>query len=81
MPQMPGLKLARKLIELQPDLPVIVCTGFSDDLRKESAHSIGVREVLFKPLAIRDLAEAVQKIVTEKNQGPPVFASSGAMAS
>jgi PAS domain S-box-containing protein len=81
MPQMPGLKLARKLIELQPDLPVIVCTGFSDDFRKESAHSIGVREVLFKPLAIRDLAEAVQKIVIEKNQGPPIFASSRAMAS
>jgi len=40
-----------------------------------------VREVLFKPLAIRDLAKAVQKIVTDKNQRSPVFASSRAMAS
>ncbi len=60
MPQMSGLKLARRLAEIRPDVPIILCTGFSDQADEANARAIGVRAFLFKPLLMREMAEAVR---------------------
>ena len=61
MPQMTGMKLARQMFQIRPDIPIILCTGFSDQLEEKQALSIGIKAFLFKPLVANELAEAVRK--------------------
>ena len=51
MPQMSGLKLVRKLTEIRPDLPIILCTGFSDQANEDRARAMGVRAFFAKAAA------------------------------
>jgi PAS domain S-box-containing protein len=67
MPQLTGLKLARKLMEIRPDIPIILCTGFSEQASEKAAVAIGIRAFLFKPLLMRDIAGAVRKVLDECN--------------
>ncbi|QIL03095.1 PAS domain S-box protein [Sphingomonas sinipercae] len=55
MPGMTGLALARKLRETHPDLPVLLATGYSDEIRKTGSEFA----VLAKPFAVADLSEAL----------------------
>ena len=72
MPQMTGLKLAGKLAEIRADIPIILCTGFSDQANEERALAMGIRAVLLKPLAMRDIAEAVRNVLDEvRRQSKP----------
>ncbi|MBI5521455.1 MAG: PAS domain S-box protein [Desulfarculus sp.] len=61
MPNLTGLDLAQALLELAPGLPVILCTGFSESSALETARSLGVREVILKPVLRGDLARAVRR--------------------
>ncbi len=61
MPEMTGVMLAAELLKLRPDLPVILCTGYSESISRETAQEIGIREFLMKPLSKRELAEAVRR--------------------
>ena len=67
MPQMTGEELARELIELQPDIPIILCTGFSEKMSIEKAKSMGIRGFLLKPLTVRDLAETIRNVLDGKD--------------
>ncbi|MBW2605022.1 MAG: PAS domain S-box protein [Deltaproteobacteria bacterium] len=62
MPKMTGLELSRRLHAVRPDLPVIVCTGFSERINGKTANQIGVSHILYKPASRRDLAIAVRKV-------------------
>jgi len=66
MPQMQGDDLARKLLEIRPDLPIILCTGFSKAITEERAKALGIREFLFKPVGAVALAEVVRRVLDEK---------------
>jgi YesN/AraC family two-component response regulator len=61
MPQMTGLKMAGRMMELRPDIPVIICTGFSDQVNPQQAHAAGIKALLMKPLMVRELAEAIRQ--------------------
>ena len=61
MPNMTGLKLAKKVNAISPGIPVILCTGFSDQANEHRAQALGIRAFLLKPIIMRDLAEAVRK--------------------
>lgn len=50
MPRLEGVDLARALLELRPELPVILCTGYSDDVDETSARRLGLRSLLTKPI-------------------------------
>jgi len=66
MPHMPGDILAQKIMEIRPDIPVIICTGHSKRISKEKAKQMGIKGFLMKPPAIRDLADMVRKLLDEK---------------
>ncbi len=66
MPYMPGDELAKELISVRPDIPVILCTGFSARISEEEAMKIGVREFVSKPILKRDIAEAIRKVLDER---------------
>ena len=52
MAHMKGDVLSAKLISLRPDLPIILCTGYSKTITEERAHKIGIRRFLMKPVSL-----------------------------
>jgi CheY-like chemotaxis protein len=63
MPGMTGDLLAARLMEVRPDIPVILCTGFSERISPEKAHGMGIREFLLKPLEFRSLSQILRKVL------------------
>lgn len=61
MPYMSGLQLAKAVMAIRKDFPVIICTGFSEQINADSARKMGLSGFLMKPFSIRDMAVAVQK--------------------
>ena len=66
MPQMTGDKFAREILKIQPDIPIILCTGYSDKMSRESAKKIGIRKYIEKPLNTNELSTAIRKILDKK---------------
>jgi CheY-like chemotaxis protein len=61
MPNMTGLQLAAMVKSIRPDLPVVVCTGFSEQLDDAKCAALGISMYLMKPVAKRAVAEAIRK--------------------
>ncbi len=66
MPNMTGDRLAQKLLEIRPDIPVILCTGFSEHMDDEKAKSIGVSALVMKPVVTKELAIAIRRVLGAK---------------
>jgi len=65
MPHMTGDVLAKEVKALRPDLPVIICTGFSTKIHEDRFKDIGVNAVLMKPVTFNEMADAVRKALDE----------------
>ena len=65
MPKMSGLELAREILTIRPDMPVIICTGFSAQMTPDRVEAIGIRRVLMKPFVARDVAEVIREVLDE----------------
>ncbi|MBF0550146.1 MAG: response regulator [Deltaproteobacteria bacterium] len=63
MPTMTGDKLAKELIRLRPDIPVILCTGFSEATSEEKAKEIGIKGFLMKPIDLTRLAKLIREVL------------------
>jgi PAS domain S-box-containing protein len=61
MPNMTGIELARELMLIRPGIPVILCTGFGEAITLERVKSVGLRELILKPIIRRQIAEAVRR--------------------
>ncbi|MGE0680707.1 MAG: PAS domain S-box protein [Candidatus Binatia bacterium] len=62
MPDMTGQAFAKELLRLRPDLPILLCTGFSETWEVEQAKALGVREFLMKPLSLEELSAALARM-------------------
>jgi PAS domain S-box-containing protein len=60
MPHLTGMELAREVLELQPTLPVLLCTGFSEGMDSEKARNLGIRGYFLKPFILKELAGIVR---------------------
>jgi len=67
MPEMTGDQLAGAILSIRPDMPVIICTGFSERINAERAEQIGVKGFLMKPVTKFDMARMVRKILDGSN--------------
>lgn len=63
MPDMTGADLARRMIQIRPDIPIILCTGYSSIISEEEAKLIGIQEFAFKPLSMKDLSVLIRKVL------------------
>jgi nitrogen-specific signal transduction histidine kinase/CheY-like chemotaxis protein len=61
MPHMTGAELTKKLLAIRPDIPIIMCTGFSDQINKDEAIRIGISDFIMKPVNKMTLALSVRK--------------------
>ena len=60
MPRMTGFELAERIKKIRPDIPIILCTGYSDELEVERAAALGISRMVMKPLGMNELADAVR---------------------
>ena len=67
MPKMTGDALARELLRIRPDIPVILCTGFSEQITEEKAKTLGIRAFFMKPILMRPIAETIRKVLDIRN--------------
>jgi signal transduction histidine kinase/ActR/RegA family two-component response regulator len=65
MPHMTGDELAQKLIDIKPDIPVILCTGFNEDITEEKALSMGIQKFVMKPVIKNDLAASIRTVLDQ----------------
>jgi len=63
MPRLTGVQLSTQLLQLRPGLPILLCTGFSENVDSDGAHAIGIRGFLMKPFSIREMAGAVKTVL------------------
>ena len=63
MPNMTGEKLAGKILTIRPDIPIILCTGYSEQVTEKRARDLGIRAFVMKPLVMRDLADTIRKVL------------------
>jgi PAS domain S-box-containing protein len=69
MPGLTGADLARGALAVRPDLPVLMLTGFSETMSRETARAIGIRDMLLKPVLRRDLAAAIEAALQAEEPG------------
>jgi CheY-like chemotaxis protein len=66
MPKMTGDRLASAMMKIRPDLPVILCTGYSEKLNEEAAQLIGIQRYLIKPVSRNQLTSAIREVLDGK---------------
>jgi len=66
MPKMTGDQLVKEILNIRPDLPIILCTGFSERIDEKKSKEIGVADYIEKPLDKRDFAFRVRKVLDGK---------------
>lgn len=69
MPQMSGVRLAQRIHEVRPDIPVALCTGFRDSFNEQQAREAGVADFILKPTSHRALAAVVDRHVLKRMEG------------
>ncbi len=65
MPNMTGDQLAQELMSIRPDIPIIICTGFSERINKEQAEANKAKGFLMKPVVKSEMAQMVRKVLDE----------------
>ncbi|MCJ7541570.1 MAG: response regulator, partial [Desulfobacterales bacterium] len=63
MPHITGDKLVKEILKIRPDMPTILCTGFSEKIDEEKAKKIGVRQYIEKPFDRGKLSRLVRKVL------------------
>jgi PAS domain S-box-containing protein len=66
MPELSGLELSQKILEIRPDMLILICTGFSDKINKKKVKEIGIREVVLKPLKMSEIAQVVRRVLDKR---------------
>jgi len=65
MPEMAGVELAKEILAIRADMPIIVCTGFSYVVDADKARGAGIKAFAMKPLTKREIARTVRKALDE----------------
>ncbi|MBI9101656.1 MAG: PocR ligand-binding domain-containing protein [Spirochaetales bacterium] len=65
MPHMTGEQLAEEMIKIRGNIPIIICTGFSETITKEKAEYNGVKGFLMKPVSMKELSGKVREVLEE----------------
>jgi len=66
MPNMTGKDLATEMMTIRPDIPIILCTGFSDQIDEYKAKEMGINVFLMKPIMIRQIANTIRELLDKK---------------
>lgn len=65
MPGINGGELAARFLEIREDLPIFLCTGYSDKIDEQLAVGMGISKYFEKPINSAELAQAIQQVIAE----------------
>ena len=63
MPNLTGSQLSRELLAIRPDIPIILCTGFSEVITEEKAKAEGIRAFVMKPIVRSKFARTIREVL------------------
>lgn len=66
MPNMTGANLAKEIMKIRPDMPVILCTGFSDTIDEAKAKMMGIKAFIMKPIITNELANTIREVLDKE---------------
>jgi signal transduction histidine kinase/ActR/RegA family two-component response regulator len=66
MPELTGKELAKEVMRIRPNLPIILCSGYSSRIREEEAEHLGIKGLLMKPLDLQELLQEVRRVLAGK---------------
>ena len=59
-------ELAKELMSIRPDIPIILCTGFSDQIDEKRAKEMGISAFVMKPIVMRQMANTIREVLDKK---------------
>ena len=65
MPNMTGDELAIKLLQIRPDIPIILCTGFSEKIDERRAKDLGIRAFVMKPIVMSEISNTIREVLED----------------
>ena len=71
MPCLTGEELSKRFLEIRPDIPILLCTGYSDQLDAANACAMGIKKFLTKPLEMGNLANIIREVLDENSRFLP----------
>ncbi|MBU2480663.1 MAG: response regulator, partial [Proteobacteria bacterium] len=66
MPEMTGDKLSRAIKDIRPDIPIILCTGFSEKVNAQTAPDLPIDAFLMKPVETKKMAQTIRNLLDTK---------------
>jgi CheY-like chemotaxis protein len=63
MPKLTGLELSKEILKIRPDIPIVLCTGFSLGISEKRLKEAGIKKLVMKPLIARELADAINMVL------------------
>lgn len=66
MPELTGAHLARNILRIRPDIPVILCTGYSAVMSEQKAQEMGISAYVHKPLGKREIATLLRRLLDRR---------------
>ena len=70
MPDMTGVQLAEAALSIRADIPIVICTGFSERIDKEKADALGIKGFLAKPITRSEMARVVRRVLDAAKYHP-----------
>ncbi|MDA3897914.1 MAG: response regulator [Desulfobacteraceae bacterium] len=65
MPGLTGVDLSKEILKIRPDMPIIICTGYSSVISEENFLTIGIKKYLKKPISTKRLAMSIRQVIDE----------------
>ncbi len=66
MPHLTGVDLAKEILQIRPDIPIVLCTGYSEMINDDIAKKRGISAFVMKPLSLRDVAKLIREVLDKK---------------
>ena len=63
MPNLTGTELAEQILAIRPEMPIVLCSGYSELINAEQAKKLGIRDYIVKPVIKRDFAKVIRKVL------------------
>ncbi|MCP4715407.1 MAG: response regulator [Deltaproteobacteria bacterium] len=68
MPGMNGYEVSREILQIRPEAPIILCTGFHEAVSANRTDELGIKKLIMKPFKMDDIARAVRAVLDEHKQ-------------
>jgi CheY-like chemotaxis protein len=68
MPTMSGIDLSEELLRIRGDIPIVLCTGFSETVSREKAMAVGVRDYIMKPFVPSRIAATIRRVLDKERE-------------